>query len=63
MMKKEAIARKAAWQRALAEGRVVRHDDGMRLTSYVTAEAAQREVEVARSVGLKAEIVVVEKSS
>ncbi len=39
--RQEAIARKAAWQLALLEGRVVRWQGGMQLTSYPTVDAAR----------------------
>ncbi len=57
--KKEAIARKAAWSKALAEGRVVRYNGGLSLTSYPTIEQALLAVEVATAVGLDASIVKV----
>jgi hypothetical protein len=41
MTKKEAKARKAAWQLALTQGRVVRHNDGMTLTSNKTVHDAK----------------------
>ena len=40
MTKREAIKRKADWAKALAEGRVVRWNDGMVLTSYPTVAGA-----------------------
>jgi hypothetical protein len=55
--KKEAKARRAAWNAALAEGRVVRTNDGNTLTAYATVEAARRAVETNLKVGLVAEIV------
>ncbi len=57
MTKKEAKTRKAAWQQALADGRVVRSNDGMTLTSYATAERAQAAVAENAAQGLVAEIV------
>lgn len=41
MTKKEAKARKEAWNKALMEGRVVRFNDGMEFRSFATAEAAE----------------------
>jgi hypothetical protein len=55
--KKEAKARKNAWNVALAEGRVVRTNDGNTLTAYATVEGARRAVETNLKVGLVAEIV------
>ena len=55
--KKEAKARKAAWNTALAEGRVVRTNNGNTLTAYATVGAARHAVETALKVGLVAEIV------
>lgn len=55
--KKEAKARKAAWTAALADGRVVRTNDGNTLTAYTTKEAALRAVETNLKAGLVAEIV------
>jgi hypothetical protein len=55
--KKEAKARKTAWKLALAEGRVVRTNDGNTLTAYATVEAARRAVDTNLKVGLVAEIV------
>jgi len=49
MTKKEAIERKAAWSRALAEGRVVRFEGGMRLTSYPTVAQAMAAVPAAEN--------------
>lgn len=40
MTKREAIKRKAEWALALKEGRVVRYNGGMTLTSYPTTEKA-----------------------
>jgi hypothetical protein len=53
--KKEAIQRKIEWSCALVEGRVVRYNGGMTLTSYSTkekAETAAREIEGAEIVRL-----------
>ena len=55
--KQDAKARRAAWNAALAEGRVVRTNDGNTLTAYATVEAARRAVETNLKVGLVAEIV------
>lgn len=60
MTKKEAIARKADWSRALAEGRVIRYNFGMTLRSYPTAEEARAEVERFKDAGHQASIVKVE---
>ena len=59
--KKEAIERKVAWNRALIEGRVVRYNDGLTMTSYSTkekAEAAARELEGAELVALIGEDLI-----
>jgi len=55
MTKKEAIARKQAWSKALVEGRVVRFFDGLTFRSYPTIEAAKAAVLTCEG----AEIVVV----
>ena len=60
MTRKEAIARKAAWALALSEGRVVRYNGGMTLTSYPTVEAAQLALLTHARNGDNAEIVVVD---
>jgi hypothetical protein len=57
MTKKEAKARKAAWQLALAEGRVVNWNDGFSLTSYATVEQAQQALATIIANGLSAHIV------
>ena len=41
MTKKEAKARKEAWTKALADGRVVKYNDGMEFQSFPTIEAAE----------------------
>ena len=41
MTKKEAAKRKADWSKALAEGRVVRYNDGMQLRSFASVEEAK----------------------
>jgi hypothetical protein len=62
MTKKEAKARKAAWQRALVEGRIVRSNGGMTLTSNKTVHDAKMLVFALRDNGDRsAEIVKVIK--
>ena len=41
MTKKEAKARKAAYQLALSEGRVVRYNSGLSYRAFPTVEAAE----------------------
>lgn len=55
--KKQAAARKAAWTKALAEGRVVRYDKGARFQSFKTAEVARQTVARCVADGMDAEIV------
>ncbi len=57
MTKKESKARRAAWQSALLEGRVVNWNDGMSLTSYRTTQEAQQAVNTMIANGLSAYIV------
>ncbi len=57
MTKKQAKAANAAWRAALAEGRVVRSQEGMTLTAYPTVTKAQTAVMAMVALGLKAEIV------
>jgi len=57
MTKKEARARKNDWMRAVAEGRVVRLNGGMQMTSYPTVAAAQAAQTELSAQGLDAEIV------
>lgn len=38
LTKKEARARRAAWNLALAEGRMIRSPDGLTMTSFPTVE-------------------------
>lgn len=58
MTKKQAKARKLAWQKALAEGRVVRFDN-VSLTSYPTVDQANVAVKRIVDAGLNGEIVKV----
>lgn len=55
--KKAAWARKEAWSKALAEGRVVKLVEFDRLTSYPTIEQAQRALKAAAAAGLNAHIL------
>jgi hypothetical protein len=56
--KKEAKARKIAWQLALAEGRIVRSQDGMLLHMFATIVSAQAQASALRANGdYSAEIV------
>lgn len=55
--KKEAIERKAAWSKALQEGRVVRYNGGMTLTSYPTVERARQALQEFTLAGMRAELV------
>jgi hypothetical protein len=59
MTKNQAIERNAAWSKALAEGRVVRWNDGMTLTSYPTELLALAAVQDIKLAGMDAEIVKV----
>lgn len=58
MTKKEASQRKADWQLALAEQRVLRTNDGMTLTSYPTIDAARVALVAHVAAGMVAEIVI-----
>lgn len=60
MTKREAIKRKAEWAKALSEGRVVRWNGGMTLTSYPTTEATQLALLDRAQHGDHAEIVQVQ---
>jgi hypothetical protein len=55
--KKEARARKAAWQQALSEGRVVRYNEGLTLVSYPTMAARDKALSEAKAAGVPAAIV------
>ena len=57
MTKKEARERKAAWQQALLDGRVVRYNDGMELRSFPTVEAAETFRKAMRAQDVDASIV------
>jgi hypothetical protein len=57
--KKEAREAKRRWSLALAEGRVVRYDDGLTLRAFLTREQAEAALVVAREDGRDASIVVV----
>jgi hypothetical protein len=57
--KNAAANRHKAWNVAIAEGRVVRFDDGARLKSYGHADDARAAVAEATAQGLQANIVVV----
>jgi hypothetical protein len=57
MTKIEARERNKDWQKALAEGRVVRMNGGLTLRSYITVEAAKAAVTQITTAGLNAEIV------
>lgn len=57
--KKMVRERRAKWDLALKEGRIVRHNEGKTLTEYRTAAAAEAVVNALQADGLDAEIVVV----
>lgn len=57
MTKKEAKARKEAWQRALNEHRVVSINHGEQFREYTTAEHASRAVTEALKAGMPAKVV------
>lgn len=52
-----ARERKAVWNLALAEGRIVQTNDGMTMTAYRTVEAAQAALAQNLNLGLDAKIV------
>lgn len=56
MTKKQAIARKLAWQQALSDNRVIRYEDG-RLTSYPTIERRDAALSEARKAGIPVSVV------
>lgn len=56
---KEVRERRASWNKALREGRIVRHNAGQTLTEYRTAAAAQAVVDALQADGLDAEIIIV----
>lgn len=58
MTKKDARLRRVNWDKALDEGRIVRHNEGQTLTEYRTAAAAQAVVKALREDGEEAEIVI-----
>lgn len=58
MTKKQARERKAEWQRALAEGRVVKFDNGLTFTAYMTQAQALAAQDAARQAGRAASVVV-----
>lgn len=57
--RKQAIQRKADWSLALAEGRVVRMDDGLTMKSFPTVAEAERVLQILINGGTKAEIIKV----
>ena len=58
--KKAAKMRKAAWNQALIEGRVVRFQNGITLRSFLNTDTACKAVEEAKAAGLQAEIVSIQ---
>lgn len=56
--KQQATERRAKWDAALRDGRVVRNGDGMSLTSYPTKAGADAAVANQVAAGLPASIVV-----
>ena len=56
--KRMRLQRKATWQTALAEHRVVQYMNGVQLTAYNTAQEALKAVDAARKTGMPADIVV-----
>jgi hypothetical protein len=48
MTKKEAAKRKADWSKALAEGRVVRYNNGMQLRSFASIVEAEDFLKIVR---------------
>lgn len=57
MTKKEAIARRDAWEKAVNEGRVVNFPGMQSFQSYKTVDDAEQAVEEAHAAGLSAHIV------
>ena len=57
MTKKEAKARKEAYTKALAEGRVVRYNNGLSFRSFKTVEDAEAFAEQARQMDKDAGII------
>jgi hypothetical protein len=57
--RKAAKIRKAAWQTALNEGRVIKFNGGETFKSYLTVEQANKALGLAISAGLSVEIVKV----
>ena len=55
--KKTAVVRKAAWNEAIDDGRLVRFEHGAYFKACNTVYEAERAVEHARGAGLHAEIV------
>ncbi len=60
MTKKEALTRRAEWDRALSEGRVIRYNDGASFTSYRTLAERDLALVVAKAQGITAEVVSME---
>ena len=58
MTKREAIQRKAAWAKALSEGRVVRYN-GMSFKSFPTVEQAEADVRAIKSFGIGSDASIV----
>lgn len=57
MTKREAKAKREAWRKAVAEGRVVRYGAGERFESYKSSAEALAAVANARQWGLVAAVV------
>ena len=57
--RKAAKIRKTAWQAALAEGRVIKINNGETMKSFPTIELAQEAIMSYVASGIKAEVVVV----